>query len=281
MSKFAKIGEEAVRRNAELVGEELRLYVLIVFHTWSDSGVCKKTLRELSDIYGLDYDNTTRRYKSLRTKQWCENTKLGIRPLVGLKTVKFTVNGKEQTVNFTVENDTEAVNSTALDCQNYSKTDDKTVNSTVTFKGSTEPLKNPDFSSEPSETKIVSDTTTAHEKNGHKSQFSKEDIIRYLDIRIRNGEQIETPHKLAQWMYQTGDYDAFINATLYPESVEQTIEYDDGETPNGSVPQPLDEYELLDARDLLKSMAEHGVNLSELKNKYTAEDWQWLMAQVN
>lgn len=33
MLRFAKIREEALKRHAELFGEELRLYVLIVFHT--------------------------------------------------------------------------------------------------------------------------------------------------------------------------------------------------------------------------------------------------------
>ena len=84
MNRFARVGEETFKRHAELHGEEFRLYTIIIFHLLPDSGCCAKNLREISETYGLDYNNTARRYKILRLKGWCENTRNGIRPLIGV-----------------------------------------------------------------------------------------------------------------------------------------------------------------------------------------------------
>lgn len=81
--RYAKLGEEIINRQSELEGEEFRLYMTIVFHTDPVTEICNITLGEISEIYKWDYSNTTRRYKKLRQKGWCENTEKGIRPLVG------------------------------------------------------------------------------------------------------------------------------------------------------------------------------------------------------
>lgn len=89
--KFARIGEQVFLRQTELTGEEFRLYSIICFHTWIDTGVCRYSLRELAEKYDLNYDSLCRHYKILRVKKWAENTKDGIRPLVGVKTDEMSV----------------------------------------------------------------------------------------------------------------------------------------------------------------------------------------------
>lgn len=54
-------------------------------------------------------------------------------------------------------------------------------------------------------------------QNGHLSQFSLEECLRYVQICAREGEPIKNAKGLANHLYKTGDSDAFILATLYPE----------------------------------------------------------------
>lgn len=53
--------------------------------------------------------------------------------------------------------------------------------------------------------------------NGHRSQFSLEECLRYVQICETKGEPIKNAKGLANHLYKTGDADAFILATLYPE----------------------------------------------------------------
>jgi hypothetical protein len=239
----------------------------------------------------LDYNNSTRRAKILCKKGWIRKAGKRYIPLIvwpPLKpepktdenTVNFTVPNDSKTVKFTVDETEKTVNITDFDCNIYSKQDENAVNFTVfdeTYKECINSLNTENFE--------TTTTTTTSETNGHKSQFPIEEIIRYIDIRIANGERIETPHKLARWMHQTGEFDVFIQATLYPEPIEQqTIEYDDGEAPTGEAiftePQPLDFYGRIDAVEFLRERARLGENLGDYQKLFVAEDWTLVMEEL-
>lgn len=53
--------------------------------------------------------------------------------------------------------------------------------------------------------------------NGHKSKFSIEECFQYVGICQTKGEDIKNPKGLANHIYKTGEADAFILATLYPD----------------------------------------------------------------
>lgn len=245
--RFARIGEEVFLRFSEISCEEFRLYAIIVFHTFTDTQLCRMTLRELADLYNLDYDNLTRRFKTLRMKSWVEKTRKGIRPLVGMKTVKITVSDDEKTVNSTVQN-----------CKNYSSQDEKTVNSTVSLIPFKEPLKQ-----EPLNTH-TEDGVRENFQNGHRSVFSLEECIRYAEICKSNGDDIISPKALGKSIYKSGEFDVFIRATLYPEN-QQTAG---------------DDNRLADGLKILLEMDAEGFDLDEWKKWYSEEEWEWLMKEM-
>jgi len=57
--------------------------------------------------------------------------------------------------------------------------------------------------------------------NGHRSQFSLDECLKYVRICEAKGEPIKNAKGLANHLYKTGDSDAFILATLYPEKREE------------------------------------------------------------
>ena len=57
--------------------------------------------------------------------------------------------------------------------------------------------------------------------NGHLSQFSLDECLKYVRICEAKGEPIKNAKGLANHLYKTGDSDAFILATLYPEKREE------------------------------------------------------------
>lgn len=57
--------------------------------------------------------------------------------------------------------------------------------------------------------------------NGHLSQFSLDECLKYVRICESKGEPIKNPKGLANHLYKTGDADAFILATLYPDKCEE------------------------------------------------------------
>ena len=57
--------------------------------------------------------------------------------------------------------------------------------------------------------------------NGHKSQFSLDECLKYVRVCEAKGEPIKNAKGLANHLYKTGDSDAFILATLYPEKREE------------------------------------------------------------
>lgn len=301
MSRFAKIDETAIKRHAELSGEELRLFVLIKFHTWNESGVCNKNLRELAAIYRLDYDNTTRRYKVLRKLGFCRNTKKGISTNFADfaetvknaadseadETVDFTVNEGDETVNFTVEKDAETVKNAVSDCKFYSENDDETVNFTVSLNPYIEPSKDEKFSRAAAEKKDLKTvetltTTTADkdvvvvvESNGHLSKFSLEEVRRYVNICQTGGQTVRNPHGLALTLYQTGEADAFIEAALYPaQQPERTVEYDDASVGD------LTQKQFDEALRMLLEMESEGFDVSEWEKFYTLGDWARLNEEL-
>ncbi|MBS1797820.1 MAG: hypothetical protein JSS81_28625 [Acidobacteria bacterium] len=270
--RFAKLGEEVFIRQSEISCEEFRLYAIIVFHTFVDTGVCRMPLREISKIYNLDYDNLTRRYKILRKdftpeeikklpekiqaqlekmkSPWLEKTKKGIRPLVGVKTVNSTVSEEEKTVNIT-----------APDCKNYSRKRAKTVKTTVSLNSFKEPLNQ-----EPLKSPTAPEAVAAAETNGHLSKFSLEECILYAEISKSRGELIKSVHALANSAYKTGEMDVFIEATLYP-AAELTYEPDETEKLTGGL------------RILIEMRAE-GEDWRDQQKWYTPEEWLWLTTQM-
>jgi len=57
--------------------------------------------------------------------------------------------------------------------------------------------------------------------NGHQSQFSLDECLKYVRICEAKGEPIKNAKDLANHLYKTGDSDAFILATLYPEKRDE------------------------------------------------------------
>jgi len=57
--------------------------------------------------------------------------------------------------------------------------------------------------------------------NGHLSQFSLDECLKYVRICEAKGEPIKNAKGLANHLFKTGDSDAFILATLYPEKREE------------------------------------------------------------
>lgn len=55
------------------------------------------------------------------------------------------------------------------------------------------------------------------DSNGHLSQFTIEECLRYVEKCQSKGDAIKNPKALATNLYQTGTADSFILSTLYPE----------------------------------------------------------------
>lgn len=250
--------------------ETLLLYELIVFHTFWDTGLCRKTIPEICEIWDLDYDNSMRRYKFLRQKGWVKKEGKFIRPLVGIKTVKSTADDDEKTVESTVENRVKTVDSTVSDCKVYSETDSKTVDLTVFSIPYIEPLKNqPDVEPATAEKSAEKSVAAAANSNGHKSEFSQEECLKYVELCRAKGDPIKNPHGLAMSAYKTGAYDVFIRATLYPE---ETV------TPQMN---PDLEKSRSDALALLLDVEASDEDVAGFEKYYTPEEWAWLMNEMN
>lgn len=287
MSRFARIGEEAILRQTELTAEEFRLYINIVFHTFVDTGVCRKNLRQLSALYNLSYTHTTERYKILimdfenlsaiekakyleKIKSpWCEPTKKGIRPLVGLNVPKT---GTSENGMFRKPEHDSSENRNINVPKTGTFEDEMFRKPEHLFKGIIEPFKDQNFLQTTTAKIAVTSSTTS---NGHLSKFSQAECLRYLEIRIERGEKIDTPHRMAKWLYQTGEDDVFIGATLYPEKPAEIIE---------SAPEITGGDEMTEKRreglEILTEMKIIGEDLSEFERHYTPEDWRWLMERL-
>ncbi len=51
------------------------------------------------------------------------------------------------------------------------------------------------------------------------SQFPLEDVLRYVMKEVADGKRIENPNALASQLHKTGQADAFIKASLYPDQL--------------------------------------------------------------
>ena len=265
MSRFAKIDENAIKRQSELSGEELRLFILIKFHTWNDSGVCNKNLKELAQLYGLVYNHTTERYKSLRKKGWCKNSKNGI-VVLDLKT---PISGVAETPKIGVEKDAKLQKSELETPKIGVEKDAKLQKSEFPLKEYIEPLKDEQFRATTHDEKTAG---VSVENNGNLSKFSLSDCLSYVEICRSKGDDIRNPRALAITLHNNGSADAFISAALYPEqtAIEQTIEYD------AAAP----ETRLHEALDVLIDLSAEGHDLSGQKQFYAPDDWAWLMEQL-
>lgn len=68
---------------------------------------------------------------------------------------------------------------------------------------------------------VSADSENLAKTNGHKSEFSLDECFKYVEICRNKGENITNPKGLATSLYKTGESDAFILATLYPEKREE------------------------------------------------------------
>lgn len=71
------------------------------------------------------------------------------------------------------------------------------------------------------ETAVRVNLENSSQTNGHRSQFSLDECLKYVRICESKGEPIKNAKGLANHLYKTGDSDAFILATLYPEKREE------------------------------------------------------------
>ncbi|HEX8289788.1 MAG TPA: hypothetical protein VF556_17535 [Pyrinomonadaceae bacterium] len=238
----------------------------------------------------MSYTHTTERYKILswdfngltpeeieRIKQkvkspWCEDTKKGIRPLVGVKVPKT---GTFENEMFRKPEHTNSENRNMHIPKTGTFENEMFRKPEHAYKEYIEPFKEQSFI-EPTTTEKTD--VVVVEKNGHQSQFSFEDCIRYVNLCQQQGQIIKNPTGLATYLYESGEKDAFISAKLYPEPIEEThVEYDDEYK---DAPQPLDEYELDEARRFLEGMLSIGKNLSEFESFYAPSDWKILTKEL-
>jgi hypothetical protein len=82
--KVAKFTGELLNRHQDLTGSELRVYLMILFHT-GRNGVCRNSLQYLCRAYGLDFRAGASRLNSLRRKGWIDSEVL--KPLVGIQSI--------------------------------------------------------------------------------------------------------------------------------------------------------------------------------------------------
>jgi hypothetical protein len=265
MSKrFAKIEEEAINHHTDLTGEELRLYVLIKFHTWNDTGVCRKNLRQLSKLHKLSYTHTTERYKKLKKLKWCEDTKEGIRPLINLnvpKTGTFDDEMFQKAEHGSSEN------------RNIGIPESGTFNDEMFQKAEhpfipyIEPFKDEISLTAAAEEKPVAEA--AAETVPHKSKFSLSECLRYAEICKLRGENIRSVEALATSAYKNGNLDAFVSATLYPE-----------QTPLEEISDAEADKEMAEALELLRDVQAMGEDISGFEKYYAPELWARLMGEM-
>lgn len=85
----------------------------------------------------------------------------------------------------------------------------------------TEQTRGDDSTSPEGEKAVRVNLENSSQKNGHRSQFSLDECLKYVRICESKGEPIKNAKGLANHLYKTGDSDAFILATLYPEKREE------------------------------------------------------------
>jgi hypothetical protein len=249
--RFAKIGEEVLSRHAELTGEELRLYMFIVFHTFIDTGICRRSITEISRIHGLIRNHSSERYKSLRKKGWCKNDRGGIRPLVGFNSPKIGLSEVQKTDYESPKNGLPASKNRTYE----------TVNSPKNGLSSIpyiEPLNKEPYI-EP-----LTQQRESKKLNGHNSIFSREECLKYVSILKSEGATINNPNAYAMKLYKSGESDAFIQAKLYPETPENQPESDARR----------------EALQMLLDVHRSGEDVAEYKHWYAEEDWRWLMTEL-
>ncbi len=79
------------------------------------------------------------------------------------------------------------------------------------------------LSAENEETAVRVNFENSGKTNGNRSQFSLDECLKYVRICAREGEPVKNAKGLASHLYKTGDSDAFILATLYPEKRENAM----------------------------------------------------------
>jgi hypothetical protein len=271
MNKYARLYEEVADRRNEVTNEEFWLYFLIVLHSYvtdDNLRVCDLEIKKLCKRHKLDYDNTCRRLIRLRTgtfakkepvkkvaemkTPWLYKTRAGDwLPLVGVK----------ETVNNTVFMEQETVNNTVSNCKKYSKTRKKTVKNTVPIPFILQTSLNNSLNNSLGGENAERGTENS---KGKKSQFSTAEILQYVQKLKAGGANIPNPIAYALKIQKSNESDAFIQAALYPEQLEEN---------------PADDH-LTDGLIMLLEVQAEGDDVNEYKKWYSEEDWQWLINQL-
>ena len=145
-------------------------------------------------------------------------------------------------------------------------TDEKLQKRKLPLKEYTESFKDESFSDSPAAEKKAAD---AAEINGHKSEFSMEEILRYVEISRTRGEKIVNPHGLATSVYKSGEMDAFIKSVLYLSVLYLEAEISETDKRRN------------EALALLIDVAiEDPTGLADFEKYYAPEDWAWLMENL-
>ncbi len=98
------------------------------------------------------------------------------------------------------------------------------------------------------------------------SIFSLDECYRYVQLCVSKGEIIKNPKGLATSLFQSGQSDAFIQATLYPET-------------DGS-PEPTEDDSRQTALEFLQGIQADGLEVKDFKQFHSEDDWLWLTAQL-
>ena len=268
--KFARIGENAITRHDELSGEELRLYMFIVFEAFLGGGICRKNIREICDKYGIVYNHTTTRFKILRKKGWCAEMRKGIVPLVGMKSSENSDSDLlQKSESDHSKNRSDLLQKTESPTPKIGvSSDDLLQKSELLFKRNKDFLKDQEIRP----TLPAEKSGGGSQKNGHLSEFSKEEILRYVSIRQERGEYIENPHGLVAMAHKTGKLDLFIRAILYPEKPELTDEPE-------QTGEPLS-VRMAETLEIAKDCLVSGFDLNDFRKYHSEDEWEWLMNEL-
>lgn len=283
MSRFARTPEEAFQRRRELIDKKRKqgyaetffLYQIILMHSWA-RGVSEKTLNELCEIYNLEYHNSIRRLRILRDKSWVEDTDKYIRPLLIHRAKSSVVSTPDSSVRITPP----SVKITPVECKNYTENgkigviftpeNPATGDSQTVYGDAKTSFKfKPDLEGTAAARQTDdSDAAVAAETDGHKSNFSFPECLRYAEICQERGEPIKSAHALAKSIYKTGEQDASVAAALFPE---QTI----------VAPVAAADAHLADALEILTDVQASGENVADFEKYYTPADWTYLIGELN
>lgn len=306
-NRFARVTEEVILRRKELAVEHhktgklgrsaletLFLYIVILLHSWETGVLDKKKFPKLCEIYELNLKNSYRRLKIMRGKGWIEDTNEYIRPLLThrSKGVTITPISTAKSVTVTPNFKANGVTVTPEKCNSYTEFGEIGVIVTpengetsipISDSGDAKTFLNLKSNLDDNNNREKTDVVVVEKNKFYKSDFSFDECLRYVELCIAKGQTVKNAYGLAVTLHQSGDADAFIQATLYPEPIkaEQTIEYADDEY-EMPAPEPMSETARESMLVMLRGMLREATieNLQSLAPMHTPEDWNYLMEEL-